>query len=142
MTKLKTKTILILCILPLLVCGCLANDNVYYKKAETKYNSGKYEDAIINAEKVIKLDPNNAEYYWLRGSVKFKLGQYEKAMNDFNSALKLNPDEAAKLILGFARTAIDDNNYEPARVYVETILNNYSISTTHKSTARELSKKL
>ena len=68
--------------------------------------------------------------------------QVTTGRSDLNSAIKLDPDEAAKLILGFARTAIDDNNYEPARVYVETILNNYSISTTHKSTARELSKKL
>ena len=118
MLKLKNKTILTLCILPLLVCGCMANDNVYYKKAETKYNSGQYKDAIVNADKAIKLNPSNAEYYWLRGSAKFKLGQEENAMNDFNSAIMLDPNNefyyyvrgCIKYDLGQKDNALEDFN--------------------------------
>ena len=68
--------------------------------------------------------------------------QVTTGRSDLNSALKLNPDEAAKLILGFAKTAISQSNYEPAIVYIETVSNNSSISTTHKSTAKELSSQI
>ena len=65
----------------------------------------QYEHAIINYEKAIQLNPNNADYYYNRGNTYFKLGRYkgyaeswlrpyENAILDYSKVVQFNPKDA------------------------------------------------
>jgi Flp pilus assembly protein TadD len=55
------------------------------------------EEALVDANDAIRLDPRHSEAYKLRGGVLGGLGKRDQAVADFRKALELNPgDEAAK----------------------------------------------
>jgi tetratricopeptide (TPR) repeat protein len=54
---------------------------------------GKFEAAIEDFTKAIKLNPNVADYYYNRGIAYGKLEQYEKALADINKAMELYPND-------------------------------------------------
>ncbi|XVN42239.1 MAG: tetratricopeptide repeat protein [Candidatus Rickettsia vulgarisii] len=56
------------------------------------YLLGKYEEAIVELNKVIALDPKNIEVYILKGITLTNLGKYEEAIVEYNKAIKLDPD--------------------------------------------------
>jgi hypothetical protein len=55
------------------------------------FNKHNYNEAIINFNHSIKLDPNNAVTYELRGASYQELGQTAEAIADFQKCLSLNP---------------------------------------------------
>ena len=55
---------------------------------------GQYQDAIVDFEQVIQLQPDNADAYYNRGLAKEVLGQYQSALADFAMALRMQPDYA------------------------------------------------
>jgi len=50
--------------------------------------------AIVDLNKAIELDPNNAYYYHERGYTYLDKGEYVLALADFNKALELDPNNA------------------------------------------------
>ena len=50
---------------------------------------GNYHQAIADATKAIKIDPNNTESYVLRGICLEKLGATEEAISDYLKAKEL-----------------------------------------------------
>ena len=97
------KLLLVLLALPLLFsCGGSLDkdqtDKEYFNKAEDYAANGKYQLAIDNYTKCLKLDlddANKASAYNNRGLAYRDLGNYTAAIADYNSALKINPDYAS-----------------------------------------------
>lgn len=66
-------------------------------------NSGKYEQAIKDFDKVIELDAKDFNAYYNRGTAYAQLRRYPQALQDFNSAVALKPAFAPVLMKrGFA----------------------------------------
>ena len=94
----------------------LNNAATYYNRGLEKCKLGRYEEAIKDLDKAIKLDPNYAEAYNDRGGAKAGLGRYEEAIKDLDKAIKLdsNYTEAynnrggARYMLGKYKKAIGD----------------------------------
>jgi tetratricopeptide (TPR) repeat protein len=57
---------------------------------------GKYEQALVDLDKAIELQPRDAVTYYWRASVYAQLGQYELALADLEKALPLATDPARK----------------------------------------------
>ncbi len=84
------------------------------KGAETKLK--QYREAIQDYDKVIELNPEDAEAYNNRGIAKADLKQYQEAIQDYDKAIELNPEYAdaynnrgaTKVTLEQYREAIQD----------------------------------
>lgn len=66
-----------------------------YSKAGDLYAAKKYREAIPLFERVVELDPRNANAFALLGGSYFQLGDYPRAIAAFEQALRL--DEGIKL---------------------------------------------
>lgn len=80
------------------------NANAYYNQGLAKSELGQYDDAILEYNKAIEIDPNCPRAYFNRGRSLFKLGRYEDAILDFTKAIEIDPDySAAYNSLGLAK---------------------------------------
>ena len=66
----------------------------YHNRGRSYDKLGQHQRAIEDYDKVIELDPNDAEAYNDRGSSYHRLGQSERAIEDYDEAIKLDPDNA------------------------------------------------
>ena len=66
----------------------------YHEQGVDLAGSGKYQQAIVNFNQAIRLDPNNAKYYYNRGIAHGNLDQNQQALEDFDTAIRLNPNYA------------------------------------------------
>ena len=79
------------------------NDIVWFEIGLQAVIAEKWNEALNAFNKVIMLNPKNAEAYFNRGNVYDELGDYRQAIIDYNKAIKLNPIYAdAYLNRGFA----------------------------------------
>jgi tetratricopeptide (TPR) repeat protein len=74
------------------VDGFVATINL--STAQSNFALGKYDEALLEIEKGIKIAPNLQEfglenYYNVRGTIFMELGQFQKAITDFNKCLQL-----------------------------------------------------
>lgn len=67
------------------------NEHSLSMRAAFNLDFGRYDKAIDDLDRAIKLKPNNATYYTLRGLTYAKLGKYDKSIKDLNNAVKLEP---------------------------------------------------
>jgi len=91
-----------LCLLPLLlVVACTKpNANQYIESGRNKIGKSQFKEAIIDLDKAISLDPENAEAYFLRGNAKFNLRgnakvnrkNMEDAIHDYSLSIALDPE--------------------------------------------------
>ena len=67
---------------------------------------------MVDYNKAIELEPDNADFYWYRGYFFSQIGEYENALADYNKAIELDPDDLNFL---FERAKLYNNaleNYE------------------------------
>ena len=55
-------------------------------------NLGELEQALVNSNQAITLEPDNAEYYANRGNLWRDSGELDKALGDYNQAIELDPE--------------------------------------------------
>ena len=90
------------------------DDFYYFNKGNTEFDSKNYKEAIVNYDKAIKINFNNASYYNNRGNTYHYLKNYKEAIEDFNSAIELNHN----YILAYYNRA---NNYYLLEEYIKAI---------------------
>jgi tetratricopeptide (TPR) repeat protein len=59
--------------------------------ADAYRQSGLYDQAVDEINRVIEKFPKNEEYIFIRGRIYFDRGNYDTALEDFNKAYELNP---------------------------------------------------
>ncbi len=68
------------------------NSQVYNLYAFVLYSFKDFDEAIINFNHAIKINPNYIEAYNGRGNALIKLQKFDEAIINFNQALKINPN--------------------------------------------------
>jgi len=76
-----------------LFCSCYDNSFSHLQKGIDKFNKGDKQGAILEYNKAISLDPENALAYRKRGYVKFNISNYVGAIEDYNEAINLDPKD-------------------------------------------------
>ncbi|MCP4021815.1 MAG: tetratricopeptide repeat protein, partial [Desulfobacteraceae bacterium] len=71
------------------------NEKVYVNLGAALTKLCKYEAALANFKKAIKLDPNYAQAYNNISETYKHLGRYDKALDSVNKAIELSPDMVA-----------------------------------------------
>ncbi|MDP3110612.1 MAG: tetratricopeptide repeat protein [Thermodesulfovibrionales bacterium] len=90
----------------------------WFDKGYAFSESGNHKEAINAYNKVIGLEPQDADAYNNRGTAYGYLGNYQQAINDYNKAIQLNPEYvkaysnrgAVYAYLGNYQQAINDDN--------------------------------
>ena len=65
---------------------------VYDLRGNTKVFLSRYEDAIIDYNKAIEIDPHNPYLFFWRGFAFEVMQEYQKAIKDLSISLKLDSD--------------------------------------------------
>ena len=86
-----------------------------FDKGNSLYQKGKYNEAIVAYESILKSGKQSAELYFNLGNCYYKLNQVAPAIFNFEKALLQNPtDTDIKNNLAFAqKTAIDEISETP-----------------------------
>ena len=80
----------------------------YFNRGVDKSNLGKKEEAILDYNKAIELNPSNDNAYSNRGNAKDDLGRKKEAILDYNKAIELNPNnDNAYSNRGIAKNNLD-----------------------------------
>lgn len=95
-----------------------ADAESFFEKGIEFGKQNKFQKAVENFDKAIKLNPNRADYFASRGHANYYLKQYAKAIDDYTKAIAKNPNFAlAYSMRGLSRTrsghyaqAIEDFN--------------------------------
>ena len=87
------------------------NFNNFYEKGLDDFKLKKYEDAIINFNKAIKLQNDFFNSFRYRGESKSKIGKYKEAIKDLDKAINLEPNLS---YLYFIRGRIKDSLFKYA----------------------------
>lgn len=105
------------------------NESSYYnERGVCKFNL-RFKHSILDFDKAISLEPENAYFYSCRAYIKDKTGDTEGSVKDYEAALKLDPDDAitlnnlglAEQKLGFTARARERFKYSDDLLGVKTI---------------------
>ena len=82
----------------------------YFKRSLKRMDESNYKKALADLNKVLKLDPNNADAYYNRGTIKSRyLKEYKAAILDFNKVIEIDPTYTSALHnRGKAKTYLKD----------------------------------
>ncbi len=72
----------------------LGSASEYVARAEASLKEGKWDQAYVDLNEALKLEPNNANAYRFRGATYFKLGDSKSALKDYNQAISLDPNNS------------------------------------------------
>jgi tetratricopeptide (TPR) repeat protein len=78
----------------------------YYYKALQLYSSQKFDEAIINFDLAIKLNPKYLDAYMGMGAALNAMGKYKDAIDAYNKAIKIDP----KYVFAYVNKADSYNN--------------------------------
>jgi tetratricopeptide (TPR) repeat protein len=73
------------------------NPVAYAQRCLSRAVLGQLQEALVDCNEAIKLQPSNAQPWGTRGFVNFKLGQFDSAIADYDAALRIDPKRAASL---------------------------------------------
>jgi tetratricopeptide (TPR) repeat protein len=65
-----------------------------FSSGDAARNQGNYDQAIVDYNEAVRLDPKYAAAYNSRGLTYYKKGDYDRAIADYNQALALDPNFA------------------------------------------------
>ncbi len=105
------------------------------------YQDEKYADAITVFDKIIKLNPNDANVYYYKALSNDALKNYQKAIADYKNAIKYSPE----MNISYYLIAVDyDNlgNYKSAKEYYKKYIGLISDNNEYKQYAQTRLKEL
>lgn len=65
---------------------------LHHYRADAYAMDGQYENAIIDYDTAVRLNPSYPDTYLDRGNSHYQLDQLESALKDFSEAIRLKPD--------------------------------------------------
>jgi tetratricopeptide (TPR) repeat protein len=65
----------------------------YQQRAFSEANDQRFQDAVLDLEAALKVNPKDARIYEQRAAVEVKINDYDKAIADYLEAIKLSPNE-------------------------------------------------
>ena len=65
--------------------------NSHLTKAQDYITDRRYEDAVVELNEIIKLDPNDPAAYYILGNVYEMMGKNKESVEAFITAIKLDP---------------------------------------------------
>jgi len=88
-----------------------AYHNAYYNRGLCKYDLGQYNEAILDYEEAIKLNPGFMWAYYAKGFAHFMMDEYDKASQEFAKVLNSELDSYARYGMGvvFAQKGQDED---------------------------------
>ncbi|MFA5008661.1 MAG: tetratricopeptide repeat protein [Candidatus Omnitrophota bacterium] len=89
----------------------LVTPSMYYNFSHVYFKKRDYDQAILNCNRALRLNPNLAEAYGERGSANTNKGNDEQAVSDFNKAIEINPNDA-EFYESRAIAYFNTNNYD------------------------------
>lgn len=106
----KRYTLLLISLLSWMGMAFAQNDaDAWFEQANTAYNSGNYDTAIVVYEKILDAGMESVPVYYNMGNAYYKLHEYPMAIYCYEKALKLDPsDEDVQTNLAIANAAIVD----------------------------------
>ena len=106
----KRYTLLLISFLALMGTAFAQDDaDRWFEQANTSYNSGNYDSAIVVYEKILNAGLESVPVYYNMGNAYYKLREYPMAIYCYEKALKLDPsDEDVQANLAIANAAIVD----------------------------------
>lgn len=93
------------------------NPRVWYNLGLLENAMGHTDAAVVDFERVIALDPSDADAHYFLGRAYMALHQYDKAISTFDVTLKLNPFHASAAF-AMAQAYQRAGNASQARVYL------------------------
>ncbi|RIB23353.1 kinase-like domain-containing protein [Gigaspora rosea] len=67
-------------------------------RAKLYFESGKYDESLINLNRLLDINPNNAITLSDRGLTYYVMGKYNESLTDYNKSLEIDPNNAITLI--------------------------------------------
>ena len=68
--------------------------NTHSNRGVAHYHNGMYDQAILDFDAALALDPGDAEVYYNRGLAYRNKGDYDQAVRDYGEAIRLDPEFA------------------------------------------------
>ena len=65
---------------------------LHHYRADAYAMNGEYENAIVDYDTAVRLNPSYPDTYLDRGNSHYQLDQFESALKDFSEAIRLKPD--------------------------------------------------
>jgi tetratricopeptide (TPR) repeat protein len=79
------------------------NEKFYNQKALLLFQLSMYDSSLINSEKVLKLDSNNAEALFIKGWINEIKGNYDQAISLYNKVAKLTKQDSFLIFSAIAK---------------------------------------
>jgi tetratricopeptide (TPR) repeat protein len=67
------------------------NYTAYYNRGTAYWHRGNFQQAMENFNKVIEINPNEAEFYRTRGNANLYLGNFRQAIGDYDKLIEIDP---------------------------------------------------
>jgi tetratricopeptide (TPR) repeat protein len=76
------------------VSGYTGLEELFVSRAQLYALAFRYDDAVVDMDEALKLDPNNPALYVLRAEMNLLLYEWDKVLADYNKAIELDPTYA------------------------------------------------
>lgn len=81
-------------VLCLAMCGQEEPDSEHLKRGNELSRAGKFEEAAVEYEKALEIEPENVDLLSNLGVVYYNLGQLDKAIDHYSQAIEIAPNDA------------------------------------------------
>jgi len=95
--------------------------NAYYNNGVKNYNNKKFEDAVIDFDNSLKINPNHSQAHYYKGLACYKLDMNESAIKAFESTVNIDPANF-QAYYGMGSIYYKLKDYERARLYLQKVL--------------------
>ncbi|MFV8345949.1 tetratricopeptide repeat protein [Flavobacterium sp. ZB4P13] len=74
------------------------NAETYYKSAVSLFQTGDLDNAIININKSISIEPNNSNAHYTKGVIYQKQLNYKVALSCYKKSIQINPQNTEAML--------------------------------------------